>query len=260
MSIKNKLHRAIQLFFYTTKNPLFGIAHWRGMAELALERSKGGNLADMYPGQRLEEVSFSGLVLNGSDKHLRSRTLNDEIERLKNEQDRYREASALHPGGDIDLGRLCYALIRSANPERVLEIGVARGMTTNCSLLALKENGKGHLESIDLPNYMATQDYIGSLIREDLKDRWTLSLGSSRQHLPNKPTNSYDLMIIDGLHSYQTMKYEYDAASRLVKAGGFIIADDIEWNSAFYEFQNRFDKSWIFLKTSGIGRFGLVEL
>ena len=53
---------------------------------------------------------------------------------------------------DIELGRAAWCLARHLCPARVIETGVARGLSTRILLEALERNaGRGHLWSIDLP-------------------------------------------------------------------------------------------------------------
>ena len=48
-------------------------------------------------------------------------------------------------------GVLLYAMIRRQKPRVVVETGVGAGGTTATILKALRDNGAGHLFSIDLP-------------------------------------------------------------------------------------------------------------
>ncbi len=50
------------------------------------------------------------------------------------------------------LGSFLYAIVRSLKPETVLETGVASGLASAYILLALRQNKKGKLYSIDLPS------------------------------------------------------------------------------------------------------------
>ena len=252
-------HRLARLARFAVRHPIFAAAHLRGIAELKLVESRGGLLTDQYQASRITGSEFEDL---GNIKHfLASDSLFAELGRLDADKKRFKDKNLTHPGGDSDLGRLCYALTRLLRPTTVVEIGVARGMTTTCALLAIEENGSGHMYSIDLPNYMADSAYVGSLIRTELKSRWTLLAGSSRWQLPKLKVRP-ELMIIDGLHSYQTMKYEYGAALEMVKPQGLIVCDDIECNLAFKELQcdPNVASSWVFQKTEGPGRFGIALL
>ncbi len=86
---------------------------------------------------------------------------------------------------DLSLARLCYAVCRLLRPEIVLETGVAYGVTTALVLKALQVNGKGRLYSIDLPPLGENADaFVGYLVPEALRARWTVNRGVSKRVLP----------------------------------------------------------------------------
>ncbi len=89
-------------------------------------------------------------------------------------------------------GTYLYAVLRHVRPQTAVETGVANGFSTAFSLLALQQNGEGHLHSVDLPREVG-RDYEpgtffegegragipsgsepGWLIPPELKERWTL--------------------------------------------------------------------------------------
>jgi len=47
-----------------------------------------------------------------------------------------------------------------------------------------------------------------------------------------------DIFIHDSLHTPQTMKYEFEKAWPYLRAGGLLVSDDVEGNSAFVDFVN----------------------
>jgi hypothetical protein len=62
------------------------------------------------------------------------------------------------PSGLGDSSYLLYGLVRSAKPKIVVEIGSARGRSTCCMAMALKENGSGKLHAIDPHTQTAWND------------------------------------------------------------------------------------------------------
>ena len=159
------------------------------------------------------------------------------------------------------IGILLFLLVRQLKPECVVETGVARGASSAYILNALHENSKGHLYSIDLPPYAAgvklgsdhyllndgqlhtvSKEYsIGQLVPEYLKDRWSLILGDSRKELPIvlAAQPSVDMFLHDSLHTYEHMRFEYEAAWPHIRPGGILVSHDTLWNSAFYEFSRQ---------------------
>ena len=146
---------------------------------------------------------------------------------------------------------ILYSLIRSLNPEIVIETGVAAGVSSYFILSALRKNAKGKLYSIDLPNNISKRGYINSdgrldgvftpvdrgtgwIVPELLRDRWALTLGDSMTVLENLAVVP-DLFYHDSDHSSRVMKYEFNWA---VNRGAIVVAsDDIKWNRSWSEFE-----------------------
>lgn len=135
-----------------------------------------------------------------------------------------------------------YVLCRILRPDIVVETGVAEGFSSVFILQALERNNKGRLFSIDLPNE-AGQELMdghttGWLVSENLRHRWTLIFGSSREKLLFLLDNlkKIDIFYHDSDHSYENMMFEFQLAESYLKKDGFLLSDDITENSAFIDF------------------------
>jgi predicted O-methyltransferase YrrM len=170
-----------------------------------------------------------------------------------------------HKRGMLELssGRLLYIWTRALKPETVLETGVANGASSYFILSAMRANGRGHLTSIDLPVTADSQTFLpagrnpGWLVPDFLRDRWTLLLGDTRQLLPAavKGLAPLDIFIHDSDHSYETMRFEYETAWPAIKDGGWLISDDVDFNTAFQEWSLRHGgRSFVWA-----GRLGLLK-
>ena len=160
--------------------------------------------------------------------------------------------------GDFDVMFL-HTLTRILKPEVVVETGVASGRSSSAILQAISENKKGTLHSVDLPHFyegdaptfkettegnMELQGYVpkgkepGWLIPESLRVNWRLILGDSKVELPKLvPTlPQIDIFYHDGEHNYETMTKEFALVWEKIPVGGFLLADDIDWNTAWSEF------------------------
>lgn len=138
---------------------------------------------------------------------------------------------------------LLYALVRKFRPKRVIETGVAQGVSSYCILAALHRNGNGgRLVSIDLPNYDAT--YVGSikeagwLVPDKFRGDWDILIGRSSEILP-RVAGQIDLFYHDSLHNYETMLFEYEWAYGHLGPGGVIASDDINASKAYRDFKRR---------------------
>jgi len=136
-----------------------------------------------------------------------------------------------------------YAVIRAAKPDVVVETGVANGVSSSYILLALEQNEKGRLHSIDIGDraLLPSGADTGWIVPGWLRHRWTLHLGNARALLPPllARLGEIDVFIHDSLHTDEHMTFEFETAYPYLKPGGMLIADDALWNPAFARFANR---------------------
>jgi methyltransferase family protein len=140
---------------------------------------------------------------------------------------------------DQGLARIVWCAVRHLRPERVVETGVARGITSRMILEALEQNGDGRLWSIDLP-FLRTSwhDQTAAAVPSSLHPRWTYVRGSSRRRLPQllADVGQIDLFIHDSAHTEANMRFEFETAWTALRPGGAIVSHDVEMNPAFAEF------------------------
>jgi hypothetical protein len=162
------------------------------------------------------------------------------------------EAKGIRPGpesfqwwndGDAGFVRAIWCLIRHTKPKKVVETGVAHGVTSRCILEALARNGNGRLWSIDLPpvdRFWRSQ--VGAAVGEHWTDRWTYISGSSRRRLPElfSYLGEIDLFIHDSLHSERNVRFELDRAWEAMGVNGAFVVDDVDANRGFRSFTQAF--------------------
>jgi predicted O-methyltransferase YrrM len=155
-----------------------------------------------------------------------------------------------------DEGLRLYRLLRELRPEVAVETGVCNGVSTSFVLLALEDNGTGHLHSIDLPE-VAGEEYedgtfwdgkggavippgkeAGWMVPPGLRERWDLVLGRSQDQLPAllDRVGEIDFFMHDSEHSYECMSFEFRTAWEALREGGVLVADDVNVNQAWDEF------------------------
>lgn len=145
--------------------------------------------------------------------------------------------------GDAGLVRAIWCLIRHLKPKRIIETGVAHGVSSRFILEALKLNGDGHLWSIDLPPLeRAWHPEIGVAVGKDHADRWTLIPGSSRRKLPKllSSLGQIEMFIHDSLHSEHNVLFELNCVRRHLAPNGVIVVDDVDANGAVHAFIEEF--------------------
>lgn len=146
--------------------------------------------------------------------------------------------SPIH-GGDLVLGRLCYAACRALSPAIVVETGVAHVVTSSFILSALDVNRRGELHSVDLPPPAADADrFVGALIPGRLKVRWHLHRGTSRRVMPTllRDIAEVDVFIHDSLHTEENTRWELQTVQPHLQKSAVVISDDIDETMAFEEF------------------------
>jgi predicted O-methyltransferase YrrM len=150
--------------------------------------------------------------------------------------------------GDPALIQAIWCLVRKLQATKVVETGVAHGLSSRFILEALRTNG-GHLWSIDLPPSWAPERHreIGAAVSD--RSKWSLILGASRRRLPKllKAIGPIDIFVHDSDHSAENMFFELSLAWKALRPGGAVVVDDIDLNWAFDEFSNRQRKSERFI-------------
>lgn len=214
---------ALDLLFGAS--PTYETADWKSALRDVEERS--GRAADVLDEPALSEV----------EEHTRRllKTL------------RGGDPFSLRWAADSLLARCCYLMCRLLEPTVVVETGVAYGVSSAFILRALEENGHGVLHSIDLPPLRREYErFWGIAVDESPGGHWNLHRGSSRRVLPRilEETETVDLFVHDSLHTYRNMRREFELVWPRLRAGGVILADDVERNRAFGELRSRNPALW----------------
>jgi Methyltransferase domain len=163
-----------------------------------------------------------------------------------------------------------YLLVRLARPAVFCETGVFDGKSSAIILQALEDNGSGMLVSVDLPARAtienSTERMISSTlppardpgwaIPERLRHRQRLLLGDASELLPEffAEFPAVDVFMHDSLHTYEHMSFEYSLAWQHLRAGGFLLSDDIFVASAFHDFCRARDLTYV-----AVGGFGATR-
>jgi len=136
--------------------------------------------------------------------------------------------------------RAIWCLTRHLRPLKVVETGVARGVTSRFILEALERNECGHLWSIDLPQLLDPElnREIGTAVDPRLHHRWSYIKGSSRRRLAKllSSLGQIELFVHDSRHTEYNTLFELDRAWTRLAPGGTAVIDDIDVNWGFRSF------------------------
>lgn len=137
--------------------------------------------------------------------------------------------------GDPAFVGALWCLIRHLRPAKIVECGVAHGISTRFMLEALERNGEGELWSIDQPVEQRMTAEIGVAVDGFAPHRWHFLRGTSRRVLPGllDRLGSIDLFVHDSLHTRRNVCFEIGQARSLLAPGGYAIIDDIDTNWGF---------------------------
>lgn len=132
---------------------------------------------------------------------------------------------------------LLYLICKIIKPKKVVETGVAYGLSSSHILQALNENNYGELHSIDYSfRPWESKQMIGAIIPDYLKNRFNLVYGIASKKLKQLLNDNpeIDIFIHDSDHTYKNMMFEYNTSWPHIKKGGLLISDDV--TNAFYDF------------------------
>ena len=134
-----------------------------------------------------------------------------------------------------------YMLVRVLQPATVLETGVQNGCSTEFILWAIRRNGRGRLFSIDsgptssdgshqTPWHRTANGIPGQGILQPLKSEWDLTIGLSRDTLPDvcRRAGSVGLFWHDSDHSPENVRFEFTTVQPFVPSGGMLCLHDFE--------------------------------
>ena len=123
--------------------------------------------------------------------------------------------------------------------ETILELGFNRGVSTCYMAAVLSELGRGSISTIDLawarevtPNIEELLDRIGERHRVKVFYEPTSYTWRMMRFLEEDPTPRFDFCYLDGAHSWFVDALAFFLVDRLLRPGGWIIFDDLDWTYA----------------------------
>lgn len=142
-------------------------------------------------------------------------------------------------------GRLLKMLVAMINPRRVLELGTFSGYSALCIAEGLSDDAT--LDTVEVDDEM--EDFIRDAFRKSpVGDRISLHIGDGTEVTRRFADETFDLIFIDA-DKRQYAEY-FEESMRVLKPGGFIIADNTLWGGHVVEPDHQKDR-----QTAGILRF-----
>jgi predicted O-methyltransferase YrrM len=123
--------------------------------------------------------------------------------------------------------------------ETILELGFSHGVSTCYMAAVLSELGRGSIVTIDLerareatPNIEELLDRIGESQRVKVFYEPTSYTWRMMRFLEEDTTPRFDFCYLDGAHSWFVDALAFFLVDRLLRPGGWIIFDDLDWTYA----------------------------
>ena len=141
-------------------------------------------------------------------------------------------------------GRLLKMLVRMVRPKRILEVGTFSGYSAICMAEGLCDGGMVYTYEIDDELEDFTRPWLeGSLVA----DRIRFIIGDAVKEAPRLGVE-FDMVFLDG--DKRTYIEAYEMALKVLRPGGFILADNTLWDGHVLEKPRPSDR-----QTAGIEAF-----
>ncbi len=130
---------------------------------------------------------------------------------------------------NLGFGFMHYSLIRNLRPDRVLCVGSQRGYVPAICGLACKDEGKGHVDFVDLGLEINEENSWGGLgvWKKATKSYWWrlgvedyITIFNCRTSVFE--SKEYDYISLDGDHSYEGIKRDFNLFWPHLKKGGIM--------------------------------------
>ena len=121
-------------------------------------------------------------------------------------------------------GRLLKMLVQMIRPKNILEVGTFSGYSAICMAEGLEEGGMVYTFEINDEQEDFTRPWIEG---SPVSDRIRFIIGDAVTEAPRLGV-TFDMVFIDG--DKRTYRETYEMALSVLRAGGFIVADNTLWD------------------------------
>ena len=143
------------------------------------------------------------------------------------------------PAMTLQQAKRITAFIHEHGVADILELGFFHGVSTTYMAAALEARGAGSIVTIDQEAARALSPAIGDLLRKaGLQSRATYHFEPTSytwrlmKMLEEGSGPRFDLVYVDGAHTWFVDGFAFFLADRLLRPGGWMIFDDLDWSFA----------------------------
>ncbi len=137
-------------------------------------------------------------------------------------------------------GLIHYSFVRNTKPHRVLCIGSRKGFIPALLALAVRENGRGHVDFVDAGydesspgknwsgiGFWKKGDPAAHFSKIGVQEQITTYVMTTKQYAATFPDRRYQYVYVDGDHSYEGVRTDYSLFWPRLDPGGFMAFHDI---------------------------------
>lgn len=140
-------------------------------------------------------------------------------------------------------GRLLKMLVRMVRPKNILEVGTFSGYSAICMAEGLDEGGMVYTYEINDELEDFTRPWIEG---SDVADRIRFIIGDAVKEAPRLGIK-FDMAFIDG--DKRTYTEAYEMALKVLRPGGFLLADNTLWDGHVLDTPRPADRQTIGIET-----------
>ena len=130
---------------------------------------------------------------------------------------------------DIEESSFLFDFIKSNKSiQNVLEIGCANGISSLTISSALKDREKSFLTILDPYQEKMWRNVGKKMLEKSSFNNFKIIYNFSENILPQEKENKYDLIFVDGWHTFDQVMLDLFYSIKLVKLNGYVIVDDAD--------------------------------
>ncbi|MDC1068215.1 class I SAM-dependent methyltransferase [Candidatus Kapabacteria bacterium] len=158
------------------------------------------------------------------------------------------------PHTSAEDGEILHNFLMDLKPSKILELGFDHGVST-CWMALAAQKLEFEIDSIDRPDALNSKPDIYQNLTKNGLEKFVNVIISERTYIwelrnliSKNSTNGvckpiYDFCFIDGAHTWETDGFAFFLVEKLLKPGGWILFDDINWTIAESKSLAQFD--WV---------------
>lgn len=156
------------------------------------------------------------------------------------------------PYMNIDRAELLNSFFKKYNIKNCLELGFYHGKSSAYIATILNQQQEGHLTTIDLRSAKEMKPNINQILNELNLSQWVTPYFEPKSYIwrlmkmiEKNPEPIFDFCYLDGGHTWSDTGFGFFLVDKLLKKGGWIIFDDLNYCYKDIMKPNKENPSWL---------------